>query len=55
MGFVAVDDIAASALALLTSKSQLNGEAHLIIGPEVVTHDEVSPKCLQSLEMRLKI
>lgn len=41
MGFVAVDDIAAVALTLLTSKSNLNGDAHLIIGPEVLTHDEV--------------
>lgn len=41
MGFVAVDDIAAAALALLASKSKLNGDAHLIIGPELLTHDEV--------------
>ena len=41
MGFVAVDDIAASALALLTSETKLNGEAHLIIGPEILSHDEV--------------
>lgn len=42
MGFIAVEDIAGVALALLTSDEPLNGGNPLVIGPEILSHDEVS-------------
>lgn len=41
IGWIAAKDIAAVAFAVLTSQSELKGQPILIIGPELVTLNEV--------------
>lgn len=50
MGFIAVEDIAGVAFALLTSDQPLNKQEVLIIGPEVLDHDEVSSSRFSTFE-----